>query len=92
MSSKEEKEARTKEEKERRKQIHQEVVKKVIDWDDYLIYIFLRFPGAFIIWLVTGFKYKLGNIVKEKGENASEWIISIVFYAIIIGTLVIINN
>ena len=64
---------------------------KVLDLDDYVIYIFLRFPGAFILWLVTGFKYKLGNIVKEKGGNAREWIISIVFYAIIIGTLVIIN-
>jgi hypothetical protein len=42
--------------------------------------------------LVTGFKYKLGNIVREKGENAKEWIISILFYAIIVGTLVIINN
>jgi len=82
----------SKEEKERKKQLHQELAKKAIELDDYLIYIFLRFPGAFILWLVTGFKYKLGNIVKEKGENAKEWIISILFYAIIIGTLVIINN
>ena len=82
----------SKEKKERRKQLHRELVKKTVDLDDYLIYIFLRFPGAFILWLVTGFNYKLGNIVREKGENAKEWIISILFYAIIIGTLVIINN
>ena len=78
--------------KERKKQLHRELVKKAVDLDDYLIYVFLRFPGAFILWLVTGFKYKLGNIVREKGENAKEWIISILFYAIIIATLVIINN
>lgn len=82
----------SKAEKERKKQLHQDLVKKAIDFDDYIIYIFLRFPGAFILWLVTGFKYKLGNIVREKGENAKEWIISILFYAIIVGTLVIINN
>ena len=82
----------SKAEKERKKQLHQDLAKKAIDFDDYIIYIFLRFPGAFILWLVTGFKYKLGNIVREKGENAKEWIISILFYAIIIGTLVIINN
>jgi len=79
-------------EKERRKKLRQELVKKTVDLDDYVIYIFLRFPGAFILWLITGFKYKLGDIVKERGENAREWIISILFYAIIIGTLVIINN
>ena len=73
----------SKEEKEKRKQLHRDLAKRAIDLDDYLIYIFLRFPGAFILWLVTGFKYKLGNIVKEKGENAKEWIISILFYAII---------
>jgi len=78
--------------KERKKQLHREVVKKAVDLDDYLIYVFLRFPGAFILWLVTGFKYKLGNIVREKGENTKEWIVSILFYAIIIGTLLIINN
>ena len=78
--------------KERRKQLRQELAKKAMDIDEYVIYIFLRFPGAFIFWLVTGFKYKLGNIVREKGENAKEWIISILFYAIIVGTLVIINN
>jgi hypothetical protein len=82
----------SKAEKERKKKLRQELAKKVIELDDYLIYVFLRFPGAFILWLVTGFKYKLGNITKEKGENAKEWIISILFYAIIIGTLVIINN
>ena len=82
----------SKAEKERKKQLHQDLAKKAIDFDDYIIYIFLRFPGAFILWLVTGFKYKLGNIVREKGENAKEWIISILFYAIIAGTLVIINN
>ena len=82
----------SKAEKERKKQLHQDLAKKAIDFDDYIIYIFLRFPGAFILWLVTGFKYKLGNIAKEKGENAKEWIISILVYAIIIGTLVIINN
>ena len=82
----------SKSEKERKKQLHRDLAKKAIDFDDYIIYIFLRFPGAFILWLVTGFKYKLGNIVREKGENAKEWIISILFYAIIIGTLVIINN
>jgi 2-methylisocitrate lyase-like PEP mutase family enzyme len=32
------------------------------------------------------------NIAKEKGENAMEWIISISFYAIIIGIVVAINN
>lgn len=79
-------------EKEKRKQLLRELAKKSIDLDDYLIYIFLRFPGALILWLVTGFKYKLGNIAKEKGENAREWIISISFYAIIIAILVIINN
>ena len=78
--------------KERRKQLRQELAKKAMDIDEYVIYIFLRFPGAFILWLVSGFKYKLGNIAKEKGENAKEWIISILVYAIIIGTLVIINN
>ena len=82
----------SKTEKERKKRLRQKLAIKLVDLDDYLIYIFLRFPGAFILWLVTGFKYKLGNIVKEKGENAKEWIISIIFYAIIIGTLVIINN
>ena len=82
----------SKAEKERKKQLHRDLAKKAIDFDDYIIYIFLRFPGAFILWLVTGFKYKLGNIVREKGENAKEWIISILVYAIIIGTLVIINN
>ena len=82
----------SKSEKERKKQLHRDLAKKAIDFDDYIIYIFLRFPGAFILWLVTGFKYKLGNIVREKGENAKEWIISILFYAIIVGTLVIINN
>ena len=82
----------SKAEKERKKQLHRDLAKKAIDFDDYIIYIFLRFPGAFILWLVTGFKYKLGNIVREKGENAKEWIISILFYAIIVGTLVIINN
>jgi uncharacterized Tic20 family protein len=86
------KEMLSKAKKERRKQLHRELAKKAVDLDDYLIYIFLRFPGAFILWLVTGFKYKLGNIVREKGENAKEWIISILFYAIIIATLVIINN
>jgi len=60
----------SKAEKERKKQLHRELAKKAIDFDDYIIYIFLRFPGAFILWLVTGFKYKLGNIAKEKGENA----------------------
>ena len=79
-------------EKERRKKLRQGLAKKTVELDDYIIYIFLRLPGAFILWLITGFKYKLGNIVKEKGENAREWIISILFYAIIIGTLVIINN
>ena len=79
----------SKSEKERKKQLHRDLAKKAIDFDDYIIYIFLRFPGAFILWLVTGFKYKLGNIVREKGENAKEWIISILFYAIIVGTLVI---
>ena len=79
-------------EKEKRKQLHQDLAKKAIDFDDYVIYVFLRLPGAFILWLATGFKYKLGNIVREKGENAKEWIISILFYAIIVGTLVIINN
>ena len=82
----------SKAEKERKKQLHRDLAKKAIDFDDYIIYIFLRFPGAFILWLVTGFKYKLGNIVREKGENAKEWIISILFYAIIVETLVIINN
>ena len=82
----------SKAEKERKKQLHRDLAKKAIDFDDYIIYIFLRFPGALILWLVTGFKYKLGNIVREKGENAKEWIISILFYAIIVGTLVIINN
>jgi hypothetical protein len=82
----------SKAEKERKKQLHRDLAKKAIDFDDYIIYIFLRFPGAFILWLVTGFKYKLGNIVREKGENAKEWIISILFYAIIVGTLVIIDN
>jgi hypothetical protein len=82
----------SKPEKERRKKLLQELAKKVVDWDDYLIYIVLRFPGAFILWLATGFKYKIGNIAKEKGENAIEYMISILFYAIIIGTLVIINN
>jgi len=82
----------SKSEKERKKQLHRDLAKKAIDFDDYIIYIFLRFPGAFILWLVTGFKYKLGNIVREKGENAKEWIISILFYAIIVETLVIINN
>ena len=82
----------SKEEKESRKQSHREWAKRVVDLDDYLIYIFLKLPGAFILWLVSGFKYKLGNIAKEKGENTREWIISIIFYAIIIGTLVIINN
>ena len=82
----------SKSEKERKKQLHRDLAKKAIDFDDYIIYIFLRFPGAFILWLVTGFKYKLGNIVREKGENAKEWIISILFYAIIVGTLVIIDN
>ena len=82
----------SKAEKEKKRQLHQDLAKKAIDFDDYIIYIFLRFPGAFILWLVTGFKYKLGNIVREKGENTKEWIISILFYAIIIGTLVIINN
>jgi len=82
----------SKAQKERRKQLLRELAKKGIDLDDYVIYIFIRFPGAFILWLVTGFKYKLGNIVREKGENAKEWIISILVYAIIIGTLVIINN
>jgi hypothetical protein len=82
----------SKAEKERKKQLHRDLAKKAIDFDDYIIYIFLRFPGAFILWLVSGFKYKLGNIVREKGENAKEWIISILFYAIIVGTLVIINN
>jgi hypothetical protein len=86
------KEMPSKEEKERRKRSQQEWAKRVVDFDDYLIYIFLRVPGAFILWLVTGFKYKLGNIAKEKGENAKEWILSILFYAIIIGTLLIINN
>ena len=79
-------------EKERRKKLRQGLAKKTVELDDYIIYIFLRLPGAFILWLITGFKYKLGNIVKERGENAREWIISILFYAIIIGTLVIINN
>jgi len=79
-------------EKDRRKQLLRELAKKVVDLDEYVIYIFLRFPGAFILWLATGFKYKLGNIAKEKGENAREWIISILVYVIIIGTLVIINN
>lgn len=82
----------SKAEKERKKKLHRDLAKKAIDFDDYIIYIFLRFPGAFILWLVTGFKYKLGNIVREEGENAKEWIISILFYAIIVGTLVIINN
>ena len=82
----------SKAQKERRKQLLRELAKKGIGLDDYVIYIFIRFPGAFILWLVTGFKYKLGNIVREKGENAKEWIISILFYAIIVGTLVIINN
>jgi len=82
----------SKAQKERRKQLLRELAKKGIDLDDYVIYIFIRFPGAFILWLATGFKYKLGNIAKEKGENAKEWIISILVYAIIIGTLVIINN
>lgn len=80
------------EEKEKRRELHRDLVKKAVDFDDYVIYIFLRFPGAFILWLVSGFKYKLGNIAKEKGENTKEWLISILFYAIIIGTLVIINN
>lgn len=62
------------------------------DIDEYLFYIFLRLPGAFILWLVTGFKYKLRNVAKGKGENPREWIISILFYAVIIGTLVIVNN
>jgi uncharacterized Tic20 family protein len=78
--------------KEGRKKLFLALAKKIVDLDDYVIYIFVRFPGAFILWLVTGFKYKLGNIAKEKGENAREWIISILFYAIIIVTLVIINN
>lgn len=64
----------------------------IIDFDDYLIYVFLRLPGAFILWLVSGFKYKIGNIAREKGENTREWILSILFYASIIGTLVILNN
>lgn len=79
-------------EKESRKQLHRNLARKAIDFDDYLICILLRFPGAFILWLATGFKYKLGNIAKEKGENTKEWIISILLYAIIIGTLVVINN
>ena len=64
----------------------------ILDVDEYLIYIFLRLPGACILWLVTGFKYKLGNIAKEKSENTREWILSVLFYALIIGTLVIVNN
>lgn len=60
--------------------------------DEYLIYIFLRLPGAFFLWLATGFKYKIGNIAKEKGENVKEWVISILLYSVIIGILVIINN
>ena len=79
-------------EKDKRKKLILGLGKKAVDLDDYLILIVLRFPGAFILWLVSGFKYKIGNIAKEKSENAREWIISILFYAIIIGTLVIINN
>ena len=82
----------SKAEKERKKQLHQELTRKALDIDDYIISIILRFPGAIILWLVTGFKYKLGNVAKEKSENAREWVISILLYAIIIATLVIINN
>ena len=81
-----------KEEKESSKQFQRDLAKKALDFDDYIISIFLRIPGAFILWLVTGFKYKLGNFLKEKGDNTKEWIISIIFYAIIIVILVIINN
>lgn len=82
----------SKEEKERRKQLHQDLAKKALDFDDYVILIFLRMPGAIILWLVSGFKYKLRNMVKEKGDHTREWILSIILYAIIIGILVVINN
>lgn len=60
--------------------------------EELLIYYFFRLPGALVLWLISGFKYNLGNVVKEKGENTKEWVISILFYVIVVGTLIIVNN
>jgi len=60
--------------------------------EELLIYIFFRLPGAFILWVFTGFKYKIGNVVEQKSENTREIIISSAIWILIVLTFYILNN
>lgn len=60
--------------------------------EEYLIYFFFRLPGALILCIVSGFKYKIGNIATNKGENKKETIISLIIWVAILLTFYIVNN